>query len=90
MSLLLEKSGFSDVLTFSNYGVFTVVEYTFFCVLVHARREKLFVKKWYLLPYYVVVAGFFFFFKFINYLIGPLQKHDTSMYVGVAAVAKKR
>ena len=89
LSTLLEKTGFVDVSTHINYGVYSVVEYTFFCVLVHARREGLFVKKWYLFPYYVVVAGFFFFFKLINYLIGSLQEHDTSMYVGVAAVATK-
>jgi SAM-dependent methyltransferase len=86
---ILEKHGFSTVHTHMNYGVYAVVEYAFFCVLVHARRENLFIKKWYMLPYYVIIFMFFIFFKLINYSVGFLQKHDTSMYVGVVAVARK-
>lgn len=85
----LVNVGFDDITVHINYGVFAVVEYAFFSTLVHARREHFFTKYWHLLPYYLVIAFFFFFFKIINYSIGSLQKRDTSMYVGIAAVATK-
>ncbi len=85
----LENIGFVSVQTKANCGVFTVIEYALFCVLVNAKKEKLFITHWFLFPYYIVILILFLITKFINYLFAPLQKWDTSMYVGVAAVARK-
>ena len=86
---LLSRHGFSRVTTHCNYGVFKVVEYNFFCVLVNARREKFFANKWYLLPYYIFIGILWLVFRILNILTWHIQKHDTSMYVGVAAIAVK-
>ena len=86
---LLKNNGFRDIQLFRNNGVYAMVEFTFFSVLVHARREHLWFKHWYSPLYYAFILGFFAFFKAATYLIGPLQKIDTSVYVGVAAVATK-
>lgn len=86
---LLEKNGFINIKTYRNNGVFTVVEYAFFCELVNVIKEKLYIRKWYLLPYFGLSFVFFCFFKVLNYLTAPMQKADSSMYVGVLVVARK-
>jgi SAM-dependent methyltransferase len=86
---LLHAVGFTKVQTFANYGVYAVVEFSFFSVLVHARRNHLWFKRWYSPLYYAAVACFFLFFKLVAYGLHTGQHIDTSMYVGVAAVATK-
>jgi ubiquinone/menaquinone biosynthesis C-methylase UbiE len=89
LAALLKETGFSDVSTYNNCGVYTVIEFDLFSLFVHARREKLWFKRWYLPLYYGVALVFFGLFKVINYVTYPLQQNDTSLYVGVAAVATK-
>lgn len=86
---LLEKQGFRQVTTHFIPGVFTVVEFAFFSVLVHAKREGLFTRRWYLFPYYVLVGVLWIVSMIFNYITAPIQRFDDSMYVGVAAVATK-
>lgn len=86
---LLRRAGFTTVRTYANYGAFTVIEFVLFSLFVHARREHLFARRWYLAPYYLLALLLFGLSKIFNYMTAPLQRYDTSLYVGFAAVARK-
>lgn len=85
---LLREQGFSSVQIYRNNGVYATVEYAFFCVFVNARKEGL-LAKWYLWPHFVLSVIMWLGFRLLSYVMMPWQKYDTSLYVGVAAVAKK-